>query len=142
MLSLHSTPLLTTMKKILVVDDDFEVLETIQLILEIGGFKVSAINEGETIFNEIERFKPDLILLDISLGHIDGRVLCEQLKSIESTAKIPILLISGLYKQEDFTTLDYGQDDFLSKPFQMDVLLKKIAKILTLEEDQPSFYMN
>lgn len=84
------------MKRILVVDDDIEVLETIQLILEIGGFKVSALNDGEEIFNRIEKFSPDLILLDISLGHIDGRVLCEQLKSIESTSKIPILLISGL----------------------------------------------
>jgi DNA-binding response OmpR family regulator len=130
------------MKKILVVDDDIEVLETIQLILEIGGFKVSALNNGEEIFNRIENFNPDLILLDISLGHIDGRVLCEQLKSIESTSKIPILLISGLYDPKDFTTLNYGQDDFLSKPFQMDVLLKKITKILSLEEDKPSFHLN
>jgi len=130
------------MKRILVVDDDIEVLETIQLILEIGGFKVSALNDGEEVFNRIDQFKPDLILLDISLGHIDGRVLCEQLKSVEATAKIPILLISGLYNPSDFTTLNYGQDDFLSKPFQMDVLLKKITKILTLEEDKPSFLLN
>ncbi|WP_443936689.1 response regulator [Pedobacter sp. MW01-1-1] len=130
------------MKKILVVDDDIEVLETIQLILEIGGFKVSSLNNGEDVFDEIARFKPDLILLDISLGHIDGRVLCEQLKAIESTAKIPILLISGLYNQRDFTTLNYGQDDFLSKPFQMDVLLKKITKILSLEADIPNYMAN
>ena len=50
------------MKRILVVDDDIEVLETIQLILEIGGFKVSALNDGEEIFNRIEKFSPDLIL--------------------------------------------------------------------------------
>lgn len=129
------------MKRILVVDDDLEVLETIELILEIGGFKVSALNNGEEVFDRIESFKPDLILLDISLGHIDGRILCEQLKSIDATSKIPILLISGLYEQKDFTTLNYGQDDFLSKPFQMDVLLKKISKILSLEEDN-SFLLN
>ena len=130
------------MKRILVVDDDIEVLETIQLILEIGGFEVSALLDGEEVFNSIDTFKPDLILLDISLGNIDGRILCEQLKSIESTSKIPILLISGLYEQKDFTTLNYGQDDFLSKPFQMDVLLKKISKILSLEENEPSFHLN
>ncbi len=130
------------MKRILVVDDDIEVLETIQLILEIGGFNVSALNNGEDVFNRIESFKPDLILLDISLGHIDGRVLCEQLKSTERTASIPILLISGLYNPSDFTTLNYGQDDFLSKPFQMDVLLQKISKILKLEAESPSFNLN
>ncbi len=130
------------MRKILVVDDDIEILETIELILELGGFEVSALLDGEEVFNAIETFKPDLILLDISLGHIDGRILCEQLKSLESTSKIPILLISGLYKQEEFTTLNYGQDDFLSKPFQMDVLLQKISKILSLEENEPSFHLN
>ncbi|TDG34869.1 response regulator [Pedobacter changchengzhani] len=130
------------MKKILVVDDDIEVLETIQLILEIGGFEVSALSDGEEVFKRIEDFKPDLLLLDISLGHIDGRVLCEQLKATQSTSQIPILLISGLYEAKDFTTLNYGQDDFLSKPFQMDVLLKKIFKILSLEEENPSVNLN
>jgi len=130
------------MKRILVVDDDIEVLETIQLILEIGGFKVLALNNGEEVLNQVENFKPDLILLDISLGHIDGRVLCEQLKSMDTTSQIPILLISGLYNPNDFTTLNYGQDDFLSKPFQIDVLLKKISKILSLEQDELSFHLN
>lgn len=130
------------MKKILVVDDDIEVLETIQLILEIGGFKVSALNDGDEVFKRIETFKPDLLLLDISLGHIDGRILCEQLKSMEKTSQIPILLISGLYDPKDFTTLNYGQDDFLSKPFQMDVLLKKITKILALDEQKPNYNLN
>ena len=130
------------MKKILVVDDDIEVLETIQLILEIGCFKVSALSDGEEVFKRIDEFKPDLLLLDISLGHIDGRVLCEQLKADEKTSKLPILLISGLYEAKDFTTLNYGQDDFLSKPFQMDVLLKKIFKILSIGEEKPSFNLN
>ena len=130
------------MKKILVVDDDIEVLETIQLILEIGGFTVSAISDGEEVFKSIDEFKPDLLLLDISLGHIDGRVLCEQLKATEKTSQLPILLISGLYEAKDFTTLNYGQDDFLSKPFQMDVLMKKIFKILSIDEETPSFNLN
>jgi DNA-binding response OmpR family regulator len=122
------------MKRILVVDDDIEILETIELILEIGGFNVSTLNNGEEIFTRIRNFNPNLILLDISLGNIDGRDLCEKLKANASTAKIPILLISGLYDQKDFNVLNYGQDDFLSKPFQMDVLLQKISKILSIED--------
>ena len=94
------------------------------------------------VFKSIDEFKPDLLLLDISLGHIDGRVLCEQLKATEKTSQLPILLISGLYEAKDFTTLNYGQDDFLSKPFQMDVLMKKIFKILSIDEETPSFNLN
>lgn len=130
------------MKKILVVDDDKEVLETLELILEIGGFEVCALDNGEEVFDRIEYFEPDLILLDISLGHIDGRELCEQLKASENTSYIPILLISGLYKAEDIDSLQHGQDDFLSKPFEMDVLLEKLSTLLSKQENQNNFKMN
>lgn len=130
------------MKKILVVDDDAEVLETIQLILEIGGYKVSPLNNGYEVLKRIEQFKPDLIILDISLGDIDGRELCEQLKATDKYSKIPILLISGLYNQEDFKMLNYGQDDFLSKPFKMDVLLGKITKAIAFKDDKFRYNIN
>lgn len=130
------------MKKILVVDDDQEVLETLELILELGGFEVSGLDNGEEIFERIEFFEPDLILLDISLGHIDGRLLCEQLKASEETSYIPILLISGLYQADEVSSLQYGQDDFLSKPFQMDVLLEKLAAILSKQENESNYKLN
>lgn len=130
------------MKKILVVDDDQEVLETLELILEIGGFEVSGLDNGEEIFERIEFFEPDLILLDISLGHIDGRLLCEKLKASENTSYIPILLISGLYTADEVSSLQYGQDDFLSKPFQMDVLLEKLSAILSKQANENSYKLN
>ncbi|WP_457269141.1 response regulator transcription factor [Pedobacter sp. UYEF25] len=130
------------MKKILVVDDDQEVLETLELILELGGFEVSGLDNGEEIFERIAYFEPDLILLDISLGHIDGRLLCEQLKASDATSYIPILLISGLYQADEISSLQHGQDDFLSKPFQMDVLLEKLAAILSKQENESSYKLN
>lgn len=122
------------MKKVLVIDDDEEILETIELILQLGGFDVSKLNTPNELFKRIYSYQPHLIIMDISLGKFDGRVLCEQIKNNAHTSKIPILLISALYKQSEFSSLDYGQDDFIAKPFDIKVLLSKIAKILNIPE--------
>jgi DNA-binding response OmpR family regulator len=118
------------MKKILVVDDDDDVLETIQLILEIGGYKISPLNNAKLLFDSINDFKPDLILLDIVLGKIDGKVICSQLKSHSETKDIPLLMMSGLYSLNELEGLQCTPDDFMTKPFKMDVLLEKIEKLL------------
>ncbi|MFI5450543.1 PleD family two-component system response regulator [Pedobacter sp. UC225_61] len=118
------------MKKILVVDDDDEVLETIQLILEIGGYEVEPLNDAELVFDRIDEFKPDLILLDVVLGRIDGRVICSQLKSHEDTKYVPVLMMSGLYDLKEVQDMECAPDDFMSKPFKMDILLEKIEKLV------------
>ncbi len=118
------------MKKILVVDDDDDVLETIQLILEIGGYEVEPLNDAEVIFERIEDFQPDLILLDVVLGKIDGRVICSQIKCHVDTSSIPILMMSGLYDLKEVQDMECAPDDFMSKPFKMDVLLEKIEKLV------------
>jgi DNA-binding response OmpR family regulator len=117
------------MKKILVVDDDDDVLETIQLILEIGGYDVEPLNDASLIFERIDVFKPDLIILDIVLGKIDGRIICHQLKLNPSTKNIPILMMSGLYKLNEINEMNCGPDDFMPKPFKMNVLLEKIENL-------------
>ncbi len=119
------------MKKILVVDDDDDVLETIQLILEIGGYDVEPLNDAELVFEHIEDFKPDLILLDVVLGKIDGRVICSQIKSHVDTKNIPILMMSGLYDLREIQEMECAPDDFMSKPFKMDILLEKIEKLVS-----------
>jgi DNA-binding response OmpR family regulator len=126
------------MKRILVVDDDDDVLETIQLILEIGGYEVEPLNDAEVIFERIEEFKPDLILLDVVLGKIDGRVVCSQIKGHTTTQKIPILMMSGLYDLKEVNDMECAPDDFMSKPFKMDVLLEKIEKLANYKS--PSHY--
>lgn len=118
------------MKKILVVDDDDDVLETIQLILEIGGYEVEPLNNAELVFNTIDDFNPDLVLLDVVLGKIDGGLICNQLKSHSDTKDIPILMMSGLYNLNEVQDLVCAPDDFLSKPFKMDLLLEKIETLL------------
>ncbi|MES2419533.1 MAG: response regulator [Bacteroidota bacterium] len=117
------------MKKILVVDDDDDVLETIKLILEIGGYEVDALNDATLVFENIDEFNPDLILLDIVLGKIDGRTVCKQIKSHNDTRHIPVLLMSGLYEIKEVQDMECAPDDFMLKPFKMDDLLQKIEKL-------------
>lgn len=64
------------MKRIIVVDDDEEVLDTIELVLEIGGYEVEPLSDAEGIHETVNSFNPDLIILDIVLGKIDGRTIC------------------------------------------------------------------
>ena len=118
------------MKRILVVDDDDDVLETIQLILEIGGYDIEPLNNAELVFDTINDFKPDLILLDVVLGKIDGRIICSQVKSNLETKHIPILMMSGLYDLKEIQDLECAPNDFMSKPFKMDELLEKIENLV------------
>ncbi len=118
------------MKKIIVVDDDQEVLETIELVLEIGGYDVTPIDNAEGIHDTINKTNPDLIILDIVLGKIDGRVVCKEIKNNPKTKHIPILMMSGLYTTKEINKLDTPPDDFMPKPFKMDVLLEKIETLI------------
>ncbi len=80
------------MKRILVVDDDIDILCVVQLVLDSNGFEVVAISDWQQIYGQIEEFKPDLILLDVSLGTQDGRNICKQLKSNINTKHISVIL--------------------------------------------------
>jgi len=119
------------MKKIIVVDDDEEVLDTIELVLEIGGYEVEPLSDAEGLHETIGSFNPDLIILDIVLGKIDGRTLCNEIKTNPKTKHIPILMMSGLYKAEEINVLETPPDDFMPKPFKMDVLLEKIESLIS-----------
>lgn len=124
------------MNKILVVDDDDDVLETIQLILEIGGYDVEPLNNAELVFERIEEFEPNLIILDVVLGKIDGRVICSQIKNHGDTKDIPVLMMSGLYDLKEVKDMECAPDDFMQKPFKMDVLLEKIEKLVARKKEK------
>jgi DNA-binding response OmpR family regulator len=119
------------MKRIIVVDDDEEVLDTIELVLEIGGYEVEPLNNAEDIHDTVNSFNPDLIILDIVLGKLDGRTICSEIKTNAKTKHIPILMMSGLYKADEISLLETPPDDFMPKPFKMDVLLEKIETLIS-----------
>lgn len=113
------------MKRILVVDDDIDILTVVKLVLETNGFEVKAIFNWQHIYTQIENFKPDLILLDVSLGTQDGRNICKQLKSDIKTKHISIILFSANHNVEK-SIPECLADSFISKPFDINDLIQGI----------------
>ena len=115
------------MRRILVVDDNEDILEVIKLILEDYNYDVTTLADGGLLFDMVNENHPDLILLDVMLGKEDGRELCRVIKAKQETKDIPIILISASHQvQERYTLNEAAPDDFLAKPFNISDLLEKI----------------
>ncbi|SDE28833.1 two-component system, OmpR family, phosphate regulon response regulator PhoB [Mucilaginibacter pineti] len=118
------------MRRILAVDDDSDILEVLQYILEDSGYEVETLSDGRNLFDTIKTHQPDLILLDIMLGGIDGRELCQKLKAHKETHDIPVILISASHDISKSLHQTGAPDDFIAKPFDIDVLLRSISRQL------------
>lgn len=115
--------------KILVVDDEPDILEFLQVILEEEGYAVIPTDKGEYVEALRNGGLPDLILLDVLLSGKDGREIVKQLKSQEKTKHIPVIMFSA-HPSAEKTAREAGADDFIAKPFEIDQLLVKIARFL------------
>ena len=114
-------------KKILVVDDEPDILEFLQELLEQEGYTVAITDKAEYIEKLHDGGLPDLILIDVLLSGKDGREIVKHLKSQEETRYIPVIMFSAHPNAEE-TARAAGADDFVAKPFEMDEVLAKIAK--------------
>lgn len=122
------------MSKILVIDDDIDILSVMEILLSMKGFEVAVTSKGENALPKIESFRPDLILLDVLISGHDGRVICKQLKSNAATSHIPVIMFSA-HPGAASTIADYGADDFIAKPFDVNNLMKKINAQLGINTD-------
>jgi DNA-binding response OmpR family regulator len=113
------------MAKILVVDDDTDILSVMEILLTMKGFEVQVTSKGENTFPKIASFKPDLILLDVLISGHDGRVICKKLKSDEETRNIPVIMFSA-HPGAAASIAEYGANDFIAKPFDVNNLMKKV----------------
>ncbi len=116
-------------KKILIIDDNIAIIDAISLFLDFEGYDVSTLSKGSDVFKVDKNNYPDLILLDMWLSGEDGRDICRRLKSEEATRHIPIIMMSASRGLEG-STIEAGADAFISKPFDMDVMLAKIAELV------------
>ncbi|MES2278708.1 MAG: response regulator [Bacteroidota bacterium] len=113
-------------KKILVVDDDQAILEMLDEVLSYYGYEVSTLSRGDKVFDRIDEYHPDLILMDIMLAGMDGRTICRAIKSVKSVSDIPIILISATENGASCLNKEGAPDDFVSKPFDLSFLIEKI----------------
>jgi DNA-binding response OmpR family regulator len=114
-------------KKILLVDDDPDILEFLQELLEQEGYTVAITDKAEYVEKLYASGLPDLILIDVLLSGKDGRKIVKQLKSQEATRHVPVIMFSAHPSAEE-TVRVAGADDFVAKPFELDEMLAKIAK--------------
>src|SRR6516165_4336848 len=103
-------------KKILVVDDDPDILDAVQIVLEFAGYEVKTTEKGEYAENlrDTNGGFPNLIILDVLLSGKDGRLICQKLKSQHDTKHIPIIMISA-HPNATQSVAAVGADDFLAK---------------------------
>lgn len=116
-------------KHILVVDDEPDILEFLQVILEEEGYQVVTSEKGEFLEQLHNGGLPNLILVDVLLSGKDGREIVKYLKRKAETRSIPVIMFSAHPSAEE-TARAAGADDFVAKPFDIEVLLAKIAHFL------------
>ena len=120
------------MQKILVVDDDKDLLEMVEMTLSRLGYHITTLAKGSGFFNVVESIRPDIILLDIFLGDADGRNLCYQMKLQPVYEKIPVILYSAGHIPR--STIEHSKaDEFMIKPFEIKHLTEKVKKLLGIQ---------
>jgi len=124
-------------KKILIVDDEMDIIELLKLRLQINGFSSAFALNGEVALEEIEKEKPDLILLDIKMPKLNGYKVTKVLKSREATRHIPILIITAYSKYTSDVAeqcQNLGVQGVFYKPFDSEQLIEKIRSCLGMEK--------
>jgi excisionase family DNA binding protein len=122
-------------RKILVVDDDLELVELITDVLDKDGrFEVRSVNNGFDAGMMVKEYHPDLLVLDVMLPDINGKEVCQRVRSDSTMDDVKIICISGMVEQDKIEDLRAsGAEDFLQKPFEVDQLVDRICQLLEVE---------
>jgi DNA-binding response OmpR family regulator len=118
-------------KKILVVDDDAELVELVSFNLKQAGYAIGTASNGVDAIKKARSLEPDLIVLDVMMPELDGFAVCEILRRDASTALIPIMILTALSSELGrMAGLGSGASDFLTKPFSPRLLIARIDELL------------
>ncbi len=119
------------MNQILVIEDEPDILTLIHKILTSNGFEVIRASTGEEGLVLASKLTPDLIILDIVMPGLSGLEVLRLLKSKKTTKEVPVIIVSALNRDVDRKYAnDYGADAYISKPFEIDVILKEVDRLL------------
>ena len=116
------------MKKVLIVEDDLDIQDIFKIIFQSYGYQVECIADAESLVERKGSFA-DVVILDKQLPSMSGVDACKQLKAREDTRSIPVILISATSGVEE-AARQAGADDYLEKPFNMHVILKKVSALV------------
>ena len=116
------------MERILIVEDEVKIREELKTFLENNGYEILTINNFENTLDQIKKLDIDLILMDINIPGINGMHLCRE---IRKTSKISIIIVTSRdTEMDELLCMNYGADDFITKPYNMQILLAHIEAVL------------
>jgi two-component system OmpR family response regulator len=122
-------------RKLLIVDDDQDLVDILADVFNRDGrFDVKTVNNGFDAGMMVKEFRPDLVVLDIMLPDINGKEVCQRVRSDPALDEVKVICISGMIEQDKVQDLmAAGADDFMQKPFDAEVLLDRACRILDME---------
>ncbi len=118
------------MKKVLLIDDDLELLDVLTNALTYFGFDVKPTNHTDDIHELITEYQPDLVIMDYIMNGINGGEMCAAIKKNNATKNLPVIILSA-YDKVIKSLGNYGCDAFIAKPFDLNSLINQINKIIT-----------
>jgi len=117
--------------KILVVDDEKDIIELVRYNLEKEGFIVISATDGEKALELVLKKEPEMVILDLMLPGVDGLDVCRELKRNDQTSSIPIIMLTAKGEESDIVIgLELGADDYITKPFSPRVLVARVKAVL------------
>jgi two-component system alkaline phosphatase synthesis response regulator PhoP len=130
---------LTMAQRILVVDDDREIVRLVRTYLEQGGYEVLTAYDGETALHIVRRERPDLILLDLMLPERDGWDVTRVVRGDVGLAAMPIIMLTARVEDQDkIVGLELGADDYVSKPFNPREVVARVRAVLRRVRGEPA----
>jgi two-component system, OmpR family, alkaline phosphatase synthesis response regulator PhoP len=125
----------TRMKRILIIEDDRDIVELVRYNLANEGFQVSGANDGAAGLNTLKKSPPDLLLLDLMLPKLSGLEICREIRKDESLNRLPILMLTARGDEADRVVgLEMGADDYVTKPFSPRELIARVKALLRRAE--------
>jgi DNA-binding response OmpR family regulator len=117
-------------KKILIVEDEPDILKLVTLYLEKEGYRTVSAASGMEGLRQVKQEKPDLVVLDLMLPEIDGLEVCRRLRSVPATAMLPIIMLTAKAEESDtIIGLELGADDYVTKPFSLKTFVARIKAL-------------
>lgn len=116
------------LKRILVIDDNQDIVDVVREVLSYEKFEVRITTSGDTVLEVIKHFNPDMVIMDYKLQISNGETICREIKAYPQLSEIPVIIYSAYLNTNDL--LDCGCDAIISKPFGIDEFIDKVHNLL------------
>lgn len=135
----HGATTMEEGKRILIVDDEADLADLVAYNLQRSGFNARVVHNGRDGLRTMETWRPDIVVLDVMMPEVDGLEVARRMRDDPDLATVPVVMLTALSDEDDeIRGLDAGADDYLTKPFSIKILIKRIEALLRRAQTRPS----